>query len=187
MKTKGFSACALAVLLAGVASPAHATTAARLSTEALARAADVIVVGRVVDQSTRWVDRNLVTLVTVAVSEALKGDAGGRLTVALPGGVDASRRIPVAMIWPAAPVVRTREEVFLFLVASDEVDGAYTVLGFAQGKFSIVGEGDDKRVSRDLTALDLADAKGVSRGARTRDSLVRFRAEVLRGLDAAGR
>jgi hypothetical protein len=34
----------------------------------------------------------------VAVSEALKGDAGGRLTVALPGGVDASRRIPVAMI-----------------------------------------------------------------------------------------
>jgi len=41
--------------------------------------------------------------VTVAVSEALKGDAGGRLTVAVPGGVDASRRIPVAMIWPAAP------------------------------------------------------------------------------------
>jgi hypothetical protein len=109
MKTKGITAVALAVLLAGLASPANATTAARLSTEALARAADVIVVGRVVDQSTRWVDRNLVTLVTVAVSEVLKGDAGGRLTVALPGGVDASRRIPVAMIWPAAPVIRPRE------------------------------------------------------------------------------
>jgi len=187
MKTKGLTAGALAVLLAGLASPAAGTTAARLSTGAMARAADMIVVGRVVDQSTRWVDRNLVTLVTVAVSEALKGDAGGRLTVALPGGVDASRRIPVAMIWPAAPVLRTREEVFLFLAASDDFDGAYTVLGFAQGKFSIVGQGDDRRVSRDLTVLDLADAKGVSRGARTLESLARFRAEVLRGLDAAGR
>ena len=109
MKTKGLTAGALAVLLAGPAPPAHATTAARLSTEALARAADVIVIGRALDQSSRWVDRNLVTFVTVAVSEALKGEAGGRLTVALPGGVDASRRIPVAMIWPAAPVIRPRE------------------------------------------------------------------------------
>jgi hypothetical protein len=46
--------------------------------------------------------------VTVAVSEALKGDAGGRLTVALPGGIDASRRIPVAMIWQSAPAFAER-------------------------------------------------------------------------------
>ena len=51
MKTMGLTAAALAVLLGGLASPAAATTAARLSTEALARAADVIVVGRVVDQA----------------------------------------------------------------------------------------------------------------------------------------
>jgi hypothetical protein len=43
MKTKGLTAGALAVLLAGPASPAAATTAARLSTQALARAAHVIV------------------------------------------------------------------------------------------------------------------------------------------------
>ena len=51
MKTKGLTAAALAVLLGGLASPAAGTTAARLSTGAMARAADVIVVGRVVDQA----------------------------------------------------------------------------------------------------------------------------------------
>ena len=72
-------------------------------------------------------------------------------------------------------------------MASDEIEGARAVVGFSQGKFSIVGEGGDKRVSRDLTALNLVRAGGVSRGARTLEPLADFRAEVLRSLDAVKR
>jgi hypothetical protein len=176
------TAAAVAVVALGLASPAAATTAQRLSREALTRTAEVIVVGRAVDQRSRWLGRNLVTLVTIAVDETLKGEAGDRLTVVLPGGVDASRRIPVAMSWPAAPVIRTHEEVILFLVRSDEIEGAFAVVGFSQGKFSIVGVGAGRRVSRDLGALLLVDGSGSSRGARTREPLARFRAEVLRRL-----
>jgi hypothetical protein len=176
---------AVAALVAGLASPAAATTAVQMSTESMSQAADAIVLGRAVEQRSQWVGRNLVTLVTVAVEETLKGDAAERLVVALPGGVDASRRIPVAMSWPAAPVVRPKEQVFLFLVASDEVEGGYAIVGFSQGKFSVSGEGADRTVSRDLTGLNLLGRAGLTRGTRSIQSLDAFRAEVLRGLAAA--
>ena len=66
---KRLAAVAVGILLAGRASPAVATTAVHMSNEAMAQAADLIVVGRAVDQKTQWVGRNLVTLVTVAVTE----------------------------------------------------------------------------------------------------------------------
>ena len=69
----------------------------------------------------------------------LKGEHAATATVAIPGGVDANRRIPIAMTFPGAPRIAPSEEVFLFLThAGDEIAGSYGVTGFAQGKFSIV-------------------------------------------------
>lgn len=168
-------ACLLA--LAAVA-PAGATTAVRLSNEGLTGAAELILVGRALESRAVWVDRQLVTLVTVAVDETLKGVAGPTVTVALPGGIDAQRRVPVAVTWPGAPTLAAQEEVFLFLVSGDEVPGAHMVAGFSQGKFSIALENGVKSVSRDLSRVDLVGPRGTARGTRTSAPLARFKEEI---------
>jgi hypothetical protein len=111
-----------------------------LSNRELATESDLIAIGQAVEISTVWADegRNLYTLARIAVSETLKGDPAASVTVALPGGVDANRKIPVAMTYPGAPRISQDEEVFLFLInAGEQVAGAYAVTGFSQGKFSI--------------------------------------------------
>jgi len=177
----GLLACGL--LLAAAARNAEATTAVRLSNDDLTDQADLIVIGRALDQESRWVGGNLVTFVTVSVTEVIKGEAGATITVSLPGGVDAKRKFPVAMTYPAAPRVGPSEEMFLFLTAGDEAtEGAYAISGFSQGKFSIVQEAGEAKVSRDLTELNLADSRGLTRGTRTLTPLRTFKDEVRRRL-----
>jgi hypothetical protein len=80
------------------------TLAASLSVEDMVNQSDVIAIGSCTETQTVWVDRSLVTLATVAVNETLKGDElTTNLTVALPGGVDANRKFPIAMNYPGAP------------------------------------------------------------------------------------
>lgn len=137
--------------------------AIHLTNEALATEAELIVIGECIGAETVWVDRNLYTVATITVSESLKGSAISAVRVALPGGVDANRRFPVAMTYPGAPQISPREEVFLFLTsAEDEVPGSYAVMGFAQGKFSIVPSEQGPLVGRSQSGLQLlADNKVV--------------------------
>jgi hypothetical protein len=159
--------------------PAFATTAVRLSNDAMAASADVIAVGTAIDVQTVWEGRSLVTVVTLKVNESLKGDAGATLAVALPGGVDANRRVPVAMTYAGAPSIGIGEEVFVFLTRDEDVQSGLTVVGFAQGKFSIVTDPSGTRfVSRDLTTLMLDGGAGVRAGTRSLASLDEFRAEI---------
>jgi hypothetical protein len=126
---------------------------------------DVIAIGNCVETKSVWVDRTLVTLATVSVTESLKGDGPSTITVELPGGVDANRKIPIAMTYPGAPTLTPGENAFLFLTATGEVAGSYNVAGFSQGKFSIVTDEDgEQMVSRDLTKTSLKSNNGVSRG-----------------------
>ena len=131
--------------------------AAHLTNQDLATQSDLIVIGKAVESRIEWVNdgRNLYTLVTVSVEETLKGERGATATVAIPGGVDANRRIPIAMTYPGAPRIAPDEEVFLFLThADDEIAGSYGITGFAQGKFSIVpGDQGTPAVSRNLSGL----------------------------------
>ena len=113
---------------------------APLSNRDMATQSDAIVVGRATETLPFWTDggRNLVTLVTIAVDETVKGDGAATVTVALPGGVDANRQFPIAMTYPGAPRIAPDEEVLLFLVrADDEVAQSYSVTGFSQGKFAV--------------------------------------------------
>lgn len=155
------------------------TLALALSLEDMVNQSDVIAIGNVLDTRSIWVDRSLVTLATVAVSESLKGTPGETLTVVLPGGVDSNRKIPVAMTYPGAPRLTPGENTFLFLSSESEVGGGYTVAGFAQGKFSIVNDEDgEPMVTRDLTKMSLQGNNGVRRGSSNMTSLNSLKEQV---------
>jgi hypothetical protein len=168
----------LLVLIVACAPVAWATTARLLSNEELATEADAIVIGRCVDVRTMWIGRTLVTVATVEVDESLRG--GGRtVTVVIPGGADADRAVPVMMTYAGAPNIASGEIVFLFLHDESAALGGYTILGFSQGKFSIITDSSGQAVvARDLTTINLQRGTGVSRGTRTLMRLQEFRDEI---------
>lgn len=163
---------------------ADTTLAVALSLDDMVSQSDVIAIGNCVDTQSVWVENRLVTLATVTVSETLKGDEStSNLTVALPGGVDANRKFPIAMSYPGAPKMTPGEDVFLFLSNASEVAGSYTVAGFSQGKFSIVKDEDgEPMVSRDLRQTSLQSNNGVRRGQNNLTPLSSLKAEVKRKL-----
>lgn len=126
------------VLSCAFASTAQATTLVKLSTEQMTARASDIVVGTCTGARSVWVGRTLVTLATVSVSESLKGDSGAELTVVLPGGVDANRAVPIAVTWPGAPSLAPNDQVMLFLEGAAPLRDGHQIVGFSQGKFSVV-------------------------------------------------
>lgn len=163
---------------------ADSTLALGLSLEDMVQQSDVIAIGSCTETQSVWVDNSLVTLAKVSVNETLKGTESSGLTVALPGGVDANRKFPVAMNYPGAPRMTPGEDVFLFLTTSGEVVGSYTVAGFSQGKFSIVKDEDgEPMVSRDLRQMSLQTNNGVRRGQNNLTPLSSLKNEVKRQLN----
>ncbi|HKX27991.1 MAG TPA: hypothetical protein VJ302_09885 [Blastocatellia bacterium] len=106
----------------------------------LAQESHLILSGQCLRTRSAWIDRRLVTVATVSVNETVKGEPSATVDVVLPGGVDLNRKFPVSMIYPGAPTIQPREEVFLFLRTSGEIANSYTVTRFAEGKFSIVND-----------------------------------------------
>lgn len=168
----------LAVVVAIVAAmPSGATTIAALGLDEMISASDSIVIGRAERSSVRWVDRVLVTDVTIRVSEWIHGSGGETIVVTLPGGADFDREYPIAMEYPGAPQIYGGEEVFLFLT-NDPQFGAI-VTGFSQGKFSINEQGGRKVVSHDLTGASVSTGTGIVRGGPSvAESLDSFKAKV---------
>ena len=157
--------------------------AGELSIEAMVSQSKLIVTGSCLDTRSVWVDRSLVTLATISVKDVLKGDNASTITVALPGGADANRKIPVAMTYPGAPRITPTEEVFLFLTSDDVVAGGYTITGFSQGKFSILkDENGQEVVSRDLTRTALKGKNGSRRGEVNQTPLSGLKEQVRRQL-----
>jgi len=153
--------------------------AVALSVQDMVNQSDLIAIGNCVETKSVWIDRSLVTLATVSVTESLKGNESSSITVALPGGVDVNRKIPIAMTYPGAPQMTPGENVFLFLTSSDEVPGGYTVSGFSQGKFSIItDENGEQMVSRDLRKTSLKSDNGIHRGSNNTVPLSRLKDEV---------
>jgi hypothetical protein len=159
--------------------PSDASLAIGLSINDMVDQSDLIAIGGCLETKSVWVERTLVTLATINVSETLKGAELGTITVALPGGIDANRKIPIAMTYPGAPRITPGENVFLFLTSSNEVAGSYTVAGFSQGKFSIVNDEEgEQMVTRDLTKTMLKSDNGVRRGSNNLTPLSSLKAEV---------
>jgi hypothetical protein len=165
--------------LAAISGGAAAESVA-LSTQEMTAAADAIVVGRITTVESRWTDpRNLATFATVAVDQVLKGAAVPELTVVVPGGIDANRRVKIAMTFPGAPRLDQEERVLLFLAADADVADAYAVVGYAQGKFSIVADANGREVvTRGSAALRLASGPGVTPSTLQMVSLAEVAASI---------
>jgi hypothetical protein len=138
------------LLIVSLAPDLGATTMKRLTNQDLTEKAQLIVVGRALETKSAWVGRRLVTLATISVGEVLKGDRHATVTVVLPGGVDATRKFPLAMMVPGAPQLHAQEEVFLFLTrANQHATGdaeSYTVVGLSQGKLSIITDASGNKM-----------------------------------------
>ena len=179
MSMKSWFTAGMILVVMVIAGRADATTARALTNRTLAESATVIVTGRCISLRTAWEDRTLVTVATVAVTEVLKGEVGETVTVALPGGIDPNRRFPIAMTYAGAPQMLIGEDVFLFLGEGDGISSGLTVIGFSQGKFSIVDdEQGEKAVSRNLSAITLTSPAGTRRGSAYRVKLDAFDNEI---------
>ena len=155
------------------------TLGVALSFDEMIAQSDVIAIGNCVDTKSVWVDRTLVTVATVSVSETLKGGETSSLTVVLPGGSDSNRKFPIAVSYPGAPRLTPGEDVFLFLTADTDTGLGYNVAGFAQGKFSILSDEDGQPVvTRDLSKMTLQGNNGVRRGSATVFPLGSFKDQV---------
>ncbi|HEY8460986.1 MAG TPA: hypothetical protein VIM99_11430 [Blastocatellia bacterium] len=122
-----------------------AALGAGMSMREMVEGSSLIVIGQCLETRSEWNNRRLNTLATVSVTETLKGDAPATLTVVLPGGIDANRRIPVAMRYAGAPTMAPEEGVVLFLTEDGEVANGYSVVGFSAGKFSVVQDADGEK------------------------------------------
>lgn len=152
----------------------------QVSEKQMALQCELILSGRCVDTRSAWMGRTLVTLATISVGEVIKGQPQETVTVALPGGTDANRKVPISMNYEGAPHILPQEEVFLFLSHEPRVPLGFIVAGYAQGKFSIVeDEQGQKLVSRDLTRVRLRNNTGIGRGTVQKTSLAEFKDKIV--------
>jgi hypothetical protein len=103
--------------------------------EELARRAEVVAVGRVADLKSEWVDGNsrIITRVTLAVSEYLKGGDGAAKNVTIVTLF--FNDTATTEIYTHVPTFRPNENVVVFLEKKDAAD--YVVSGGTQGKYNI--------------------------------------------------
>jgi len=182
------AALVCAALLA--ATPAGASQVVHLDTRGLTHESSDIVIGKVGDQHAHWnaAHTMIVTDVTIAVDQALKGGASGALTLTQVGGEVDGMRYSV----DGSPSFKPGEEVLVF--AWRDAQGRPQVDGLAQGKFEIRRDPATgmRTVQRSLPGLGVADARtlrapGVMSPAAARvplDDLVR---EIRAAMTEAGR
>lgn len=178
----------LVIFLTGLATqPLSATLARHVTLSEMTEQADMIVTGRCESVESRWISRELVTQVTIRVDETLKGEVQKTITVVLPGGVDTRGKIPLARMVQGTPTFRPGDESFLFLKAIPNWQGpGFTILGFSQGKFSIVTDDEGvRRVHQDLSHLLLAGDSGSSPGRMTESRYESFAKRVRENLRSA--
>ena len=110
--------------------PSFATTVKHLELKDIVGASDTIVQGRVESMRSFWQGRQIRTEVRVAVSRALKGPRGDRLTFLQTGGRVESP-VPLEMTVPGAPIFRVGDEAYFFLQPGNR--GERYVVGLFQG------------------------------------------------------
>jgi len=125
--------CALCVCLPVVV---RATVLIPIEFRELVAVASAIAHGRVSDVRGEWTDgrRSVETVVTIDVSDYLKGNLGPTLTIHVPGGRVGRYRT----VFVGAPEFRVGDEVVLFLSAS-------RIVGLSQGAFRVVPDSQSGR------------------------------------------
>ena len=172
----------LLVLVAGFAllapALAQATVVLPLDFRTLATSAEVIAHGRVTALSPQWAsDRHGIdTVVTLLVTQYLKGDLGAQITFRVPGGTIGRLR----SVRVGAPVFRVDEEIVVFLGAAGPA--VPRIVGFNQGIFRVTTDeiSGARVVTSPLLAGDVTRPTPIVRGdpARKPVPLDQFEARV---------
>ncbi|MEM1248510.1 MAG: hypothetical protein AAGK22_19190, partial [Acidobacteriota bacterium] len=163
-----------------LATAASATTVRKLNDSQMIAASDVVVVGQCIQMKSEWVGRNLMTRYTFKVDEVWSGAAKKTIHIVVPGGADANRKFPVATVYPGAPIFMPNERAVLLLdEMSGQFQGAYSVVGFNQGRFTI-GRGEI------TAAKSSASTAEPQLQRRERDALTKLRARFGQLIAAKG-
>ena len=112
--------------------------------------ADVIITGRVTEQSSSWNDDNtrIYTRVTIQVEEYLKGiNNGSSITITYLGGEVGD----VGELYSHMPRFEDQEEVLVFL-KKDEKNSGYKVFNGENGKISVI---DDPKTGEKVTTSNV--------------------------------
>ena len=149
-----------ALLAVAAPPPASATQVMRLDTEALTGGSNDIVVGRVEGTRSYWnpARTKILTDVTVAVDQTVKGSGAPRLVLTQLGGEVDGVRTTVE----GGPLFAPGEEVLLFVWR--DARGRAQVNGLSQGKFEIARDPATgaRTVQRSLPGLVVRDARTLS-------------------------
>ncbi len=155
-----------------------ATTILKVSEEAMALQAAVIMHGEAVSSESVRIDGQLVTLVKVRPIDTLKGEAA-TVTVVIPGGIDNSLKFPVATTYPGAPRLLIGQEIFLFLEKNPALIDTYSVMGFSQGAYQISREpGAGATVARNMAGIRIVGPGADAESEATSSSLETFKQRV---------
>jgi hypothetical protein len=129
-----------------VGGPVAATTVRALGLDGLVATADRIVAGTVIGSEAYWTPdgKLILTRHRIAVDETLKGPPSGEVEVTTVGGTVGDVTLHVS----GMAAFRDGERTVVFIESSG---GYSTVVGLAQGKFSVGGDG---RAANDLGGLD---------------------------------
>jgi hypothetical protein len=174
------------VALLGLLGPfsARAATFVTMTDKELARAADAVVLGRVVDLQPGRAPSRLFTIVTVAVDEALKGIVPATVALRLPGGQTGGMR----RVLSGTATYTLGEPVLVFLQRRS--DGMYESVGSALGTYQLLPPaGDDTYLLQDLGdgALAYESIGGkLQRIAARRTRSLRALREAIRGVVEEG-
>lgn len=138
--------------------PIGAATQRAIKLDGLVEKADVIFIGKAVEQECAWNTEHtrIYTRTTFQVDEYLKGNAGDLLTIETPGGVTEG----VGMLVPGVPVFRLQGKNLIFVNTGPRT-GTHRVLGWAQGRFRIHRDAKTGRetLSRSLKHVSLLRSK----------------------------
>jgi hypothetical protein len=179
--------CACALL--SLAAAADASQVIHLDTRGLTHESSDIVIGRVGEQHAHWnaAHTMIVTDVTIAVDQALKGSSTGSLTLTQVGGEVDGMRYSV----DGSPRFTSGEEVLIF--AWRDPLGRPQVDGLGQGKFEIRRDPTTgaRTVQRSLPGLGVADARSLrtlpSEATSARVPLDELVREIRAAMAEAGR
>lgn len=144
----------LVLVLGFLAGSAHATTVAELSVVDLDRAAEVVVLGDVVEMESYWDSGLIVTETTIAVEQCLSGVCGEAIVVTSIGGQvgDIVQQVQGAASFAPG------DRVVAFL--REDVRQNYVTVGMAQGAFHLVEVDGTVLAWADHSGMTLVDRDG---------------------------
>jgi len=170
----------LLILLAIAPALITATTVRPVSIETMAGQASLIAEGHAVSSWSQWNPQHtiIITYTRFRVSRALKGAAGGEVTIRQPGGsVGVYKDVVHGLRY-----LKSGEEAVVFLQESDDHDGSMVIVGLMQGMFRMSRDNSGEAyVSNGVSGVQVqGDSGAVTDFRGSRVPLSEFEARVTK-------